>query len=57
MSKKYCIVEVDSTIDGKEYQDVMCYDCILIPLWRFLTNSKISSVYYKDKKILARKLN
>ena len=56
MSKKYCVVEVE-VISGEEYQDVMCYDCILIPLWSFLTNSKISSVYYKDKKILARKLN
>ena len=56
MSKKYAVVEVE-VINGEEYQDVMCYDCILIPFIKFIFNSKISSVYRKDKKILARKLN
>lgn len=55
MSKKYAVIRVE-TIEKEEYQDVMCYNCILIPFLRFVFNSKISSVYRKDKKILARKL-
>lgn len=53
MKGKYAVVEVE-IIGGEEYQDVMCYNHILIPLWRFTTNRKISSVYRKDKRILAR---
>lgn len=55
LSKKYAVVEVEF-INGEEYQDIMCYDNIFIPLLRFLTNKKISSIYRKSKKILARKL-
>lgn len=56
MKGKYAVVEVD-VIGGEEYQDVMCYNYIFIPLWKFITNHKISSVYCKSKRILARKLN
>lgn len=53
MKGKYAIVEVE-VIGGEEYQDVMCYNHIFIPLWKFITNRKISSVFYKSKRILAR---
>lgn len=56
MKGKYAVVEVE-VIGGEEYQDVMCYNHIFIPLWKFATNRKISSVYCKSKRILARKLN
>ena len=53
MKNKYEVVEVYA-FGGKEYQYVMCYNYIFIPLWKFITNSKISSVYCKSKRILAR---
>ena len=46
MKGKYAVVELD-VIGGEEYQDVMCYNHIFIPLWKFITNRKISSVYCK----------
>jgi hypothetical protein len=53
MKGKYAVVEVE-VISGEEYQDVKCYDTIFVPLFRFITNHKISSVYCKSKRILAR---
>ena len=53
MKDKYAVVEIDM-IGGKEYQDVVYYNYIFIPLWKFITNRKISSVYCKSKRILAR---
>ena len=53
MKNKYAVVEVDM-IEGREYQDVVCYSYIFIPLWKFITNRNTNSVYYKSKRILAR---
>ena len=41
-------------IGRMEYQDMMYYNYIFIPLWKFITNSKISSVYCNSNRILAR---
>ena len=53
MKNKYEVVEVYA-FGGKEYQYVMCYNYIFIPLWKFITNRKISSVYCNSNRILAR---
>ena len=53
MKNKYAVVKSD-VIGRMEYQDVVCYSYIFIPLWKFITNRKISSVYCKSKRILAR---
>lgn len=53
MKDKYAVFEIDM-VEGREYQDVVCYSYIFIPLWKFITNRKISSVYCKSKRILAR---
>ena len=53
MKDKYAVFEIDM-IEGREYQDVVFYSYIFIPLWKFITNRKISSVYCKSKRILAR---
>ena len=53
MKNKYAVVEVYA-FGGKEYQYVMCYNYIFIPLWKFITNRNTNSVYYKSKRILAR---
>ena len=53
MENKYTIVEV-VTIGREEYQEIMCYEYVLVPICRFITNRKISSVYRKSKRILAR---
>ena len=53
MKNKYAVVEVD-VIGRMEYQDMMYYNYIFIPLWKFITNSKISSVYCNSNRILAR---
>ena len=53
MKDKYAVVKSD-VIGRMEYQDIMYYNYIFIPLWKFITNSKISSVYCKSKRILAR---
>ena len=37
MKDKYAVVEIDM-IEGREYQDVVCYSYIFIPLWKFITN-------------------
>ena len=34
--------------------DMMYYNYIFIPLWKFITNRKISSVYCNSNRILAR---
>ena len=53
MKDKYAVFVI-VLIEGREYQDVVCYSYIFIPLWKFITNRKISSVYCKSKRILAR---
>ena len=53
MKNKYAVVEGD-VIGRMEYQDMMYYNYIFIPLWKFITNSKISSVYCNSNRILAR---
>ena len=53
MKNKYAVVESD-VIGRMEYQDMMYYNYIFIPLWKFITNRNTNSVYYKSKRILAR---
>ena len=53
MKDKYAVVKSD-VIGRMEYQDMMYYNYIFIPLWKFITNRNTNSVYYKSKRILAR---
>ena len=56
--KKYSTIEtiVNERI-GEEYQKTSSYKCALIPIFRFIMNRNISSVYCRNKKIMSRNQN